>query len=133
MENTGADHNTSLCHMYHMQQLGEVIPTEEQYDDLNATLKRFWDLETMRIIPLTSVMTCDESVVWHKVSSSIQFENGHYVVAVPWQDERPSLPNNRALAEKRLESTERKLEKNTEIAEAYQKVIEEYLEKNYIR
>ena len=61
------------------------------------------------------------------VSSSIQFKNGHYVVAVPWRNERPSLPNNRPLAEKRLESTEQKLEKNPEIAEAYQKVIEEYL------
>ena len=78
-------------------------------------------------------MTSDESVAWHKVSTSIQFENGHYVVAIPWRNERPSLPNNRPLAEKRLESTERKLEKNPEIAEAYQKVIEEYLEKNYIR
>ena len=78
-------------------------------------------------------MTFDESVAWHKVSSSIQFENGHYVVAVPWRHEGSSLPNNRALAEKRLESTERKLENNPEIAEAYQMVIEEYLEKNYIR
>ena len=33
MENTGADHNTSLCHTYHMQQFGEVTPTEEQSDD----------------------------------------------------------------------------------------------------
>ena len=78
-------------------------------------------------------MTSDESVAWHKVSTSIQFENGRYVVAAPWRNERPSLPNNRPLAEKRLESTERKVEKNPEIAEAYQKVIEEYLEKNYIR
>jgi len=30
-----------------MQQFGEVKPTEEQSDDLNATLKRFWDLETI--------------------------------------------------------------------------------------
>ena len=133
MEKTEADHNTSLCHTYHMQQFGELTPTEEQSDDLNATLKRFWDLETMGITPLRSVMTSDKSVAWHKVSTSIQFENGLYVVAVPWRNERPSLPNNRPLAEKRLESTERKLEKNPEIAEAYQKVIEEYLEKNYIR
>jgi len=34
---------------------------------------------------------------------------------------------------KRLESTERKLAKNPELAESYQKEIEEYLEKNYIR
>ena len=86
----------------------------------------------MGITPLRSVMTSDESVAWHKVSTSIQFENGHYVVAVPWRNERPNLPNNRPLAEKRLESTERKLEKNPEIAEAYQKVIEEYRGKNYI-
>ena len=126
-EKTEADHNTSLCHTYHMQQFGEVTSTEEQSDDLNPTLrKRFWDLETMGITPLRSVMTSDESVAWHKVSTSIQFENGHYVVAVPWRNERPNLPNNRPLAEKRLESTERKLEKNPEIAETYQKVIEEY-------
>ena len=34
---------------------------------------------------------------------------------------------------KRLESSELKLAKNPEIAESYQKVVEEYLEKNYIR
>ena len=96
MENTGADHNISFCHTYHMQQFGEVIPTEEQSDDLNATLKRSWDLETMGITPLTP-LTCDELVAWHKVSSSIQFENGHYVVAVPWRDERPSLPNKQGV------------------------------------
>jgi len=66
------------------------------------------------------------------VSNSIKFENDHYVVAVPWRNERLSLPNNRPSAEKRLESTERKLGKNPELAESYQKVIEEYLEKNYI-
>ena len=59
-----SNHNTSLCHTYHLQQLGEVIPTEEQSDDLNATLKRLWDLETMGIILLRSVMTSDESVAW---------------------------------------------------------------------
>ena len=133
MEKTGADHNTSLCHTFRMQQFGEVTPSVEQSDDLNAMLKRFWDLETMGITPPKPAMTSDESVAWHKVSQSIKFENDHYVVAVPWRNERPSLPNNRSLAERRLESTERKLEKNPEIADSYQKVIKEYLEKKYIR
>ena len=66
-------------------------------------------------------------------SKSINFENDHYVVAVPWPNARPSLPNNRPLAETGLESKERKLAKNPELAESYQKVIEEYLEKNYFR
>ena len=78
----------------------------------------------MGITPPRPVMTPDESAAW--------LENDHYVVAVPWRDDRPSLPNNRPLAEKRLESTERNLTKNPEIAESCQKVIEEYLEKKYI-
>ena len=67
----------------------------------------------MGITPPKPVMTTDETAAWHKVSKSIKFENDHYVVAVPWRNERPSLPNNRPLAEKRLESTERKLAKNS--------------------
>ena len=69
VENTGEDHNTSLCHM---KQFGEVTLTQEQSDDLNATLKRFWNLETMGITPLRSVMTPDESFPCHKVSTSIK-------------------------------------------------------------
>ena len=106
---------------------------EKMEADQNTSLKHFWDLETKGITPLRSVMTSDESVAWHKVSTSIQLENGHYIVFVPWPDERPSLPNNRPLAEKRLESTEQKLERHSEIADAYQKVIEEYLEKSAAR
>ena len=83
----------------------------------------------MGITPPRPVMTPDESSAWRKVSKSMKFENDRYVVAVPWRDDRPSLPNNRLLAEKRLESTERKLAKNPEIAESYQKIIKEYLEK----
>ena len=66
MENTGADHSTSLSRTYNIQQFGEVIPSEEQSDDLNATLKSFWDLETTGITPLRSVMTSDELVAWLK-------------------------------------------------------------------
>lgn len=99
MENKREDHNTSLCHTFRTQQFGELTLTVEQSDDLNAVLKRFWDLETMGITPPKPVMTPDESVAWHKVSESIKLENDHYVEAVPWRNERPSLPNNRNLAE----------------------------------
>ena len=105
----------------------------EKQDDLNTTLKRFWDLETMGIMPSRPVMTPDESVAWRKVSESTKFENDHCVLAVPWWDDRPSLQNNRPLAEKRLKSTERKLVKDPAKAEVYQKGIEAYLEKKDIR
>ena len=55
------------------------------------------------------------------------------MLAVPWWDDRPSLQNNRPLAEKRLKSTERKLVKDPAKAEVYRKGIEAYLEKKDIR
>ena len=54
-------------------------------------------------------------------------------VAVPWKEDRPRLISNRPLAERRLEQVERKLAKDEKIATAYQQVIDEYLQKNYIR
>ena len=118
IERTGADYNTSLCHTYHMQQLGDETRRYEQSHYLNATLMNFLDLEAMRISPLRSLMTPDASVAWYKVRKSIKFGNNHYVVDVSWWDERSSLPINGPLAEKRPESTKRKLSEDPKIAGA---------------
>lgn len=56
-----------------------------------------------------------------------------YQVAVPWKEERPCLVSNRPLAKRRLQQVECKLAKDEKIATAYQQVIDEYLQKNYIR
>ena len=64
---------------------------------------------------------------------SMKFDNDHYVIAVSWRDDQPSLQKNRPLAEKRLKSTKRKLVKGPAIAGAYQKkIIEDYLGKKHI-
>ena len=54
-------------------------------------------------------------------------------MAVPWKEDRPRLISNRPQAERRLQQVERKLAKDEKIAAAYQQVIDEYLQKNYIR
>ena len=55
-------HHAHLCQTVRYDQFGGVVTTEEQQDDLNTTLKQFWDLETMGIMPSRPVMTADESV-----------------------------------------------------------------------
>ena len=67
------------------------------------------------------------------MSESVNFNGQHYEVAVPWRDGRPMLAPNSSLAKQRLDSTEQKLLKDPELAAAYQGVINEYLEKGYIR
>ncbi|CAB3981675.1 Hypothetical predicted protein [Paramuricea clavata] len=108
------------------------VPNE--CSDLNSTLKRFWDLESVVITPTReSLMTPEEKLAWGKVSQSMKFDGKHYEVAVPWKENRPNLPTNLPMAKQRLLSTEKKLLKNKEVALAYQQVLNGYLEKQYIR
>ena len=108
------------------------VPNE--YSDLNSTLKRFWDLESVGIISTReSLMTPEEKLAWVKVSKSLEFDGEHYEVAVPWKEDSPDLPSNLPTAKQRLLSTEKKLLKNKEVAVAYLHVLNDYLEKQYIR
>jgi len=79
----------------------------------------------MGITPPRPVMTPDESAAWRKVSESVKLENDHYLVAVPWRDDQPSLPNNRPLAEKGLESTDKEPRNSRVSSEGYRRVLGE--------
>jgi len=115
-----------------------MFPTllEANEADLNTTLKRFWKLETFGITAKSSEnggMTPDERFAWKKVEQSLTYNGERYEVAVPWKNERPSLENNRPIAERRLQLVKNKLMKDTHLAHAYHGVIDYYLHKGYIR
>ena len=63
----------------------------------------------------------------------MQIVDDRYQIGVPWKSERPQLPNNRQMAVSRLTSTEKNLKKNPEVAAEYQKTIDAYVSKGYLR
>ena len=104
----------------------------EPEEELNSTLKRFWDLEIVGIGAQNKEeieLTLHEKIAQKKVEQSLTYNREHYELAVPWKHERPNLSNNRQMAERRLELVEKKLVKDTQLASAYQGVIDEYLKK----
>ena len=130
-------HYTGFHHTFRVQ-IEKREPTftlpEKDTAELNCLLKRFWDLESIGITPSGQQhLTPEDKSAWKKVSNSLKFDGQHYEVAVPWRDDRPQLPNNLPMAKKRLVSTERKLMKDKEVAVAYQLVLNDYLDKKYIR
>ena len=101
--------------------------------ELSSLVKRFWDLESIGITASSvTEMTPAEKMAWKKAQSSMRFNGVRYEIAVPWKDDRPKLPNNILMAEKRHKSVEQKLLRDGELARAYQGIIEDYLEKGYI-
>lgn len=100
----------------------DIVPAAlEPEEDLHFSLKLFLDLETVGIV-LTDQeqigMTSDEEVAWKKVEQSLAYNGARYEVAVPWKNERPNLPNNRQVAERRLQLVEKKLMKDEHLATA---------------
>ncbi|XP_078360400.1 uncharacterized protein LOC144644752 [Oculina patagonica] len=115
------------------------IPTEEvqtnftfflnDMHELNSLVRRYWDIEEPKE---TLVVRPDEKFAKDTVSNSLTFTDGHYVVGMPWKQDRPSLPDNYSMALSRLQCTEKKLKRSPELGEAYKKVLQTYQEKGYI-
>ena len=108
------------------------IRNEKDTDSLNTTLNKFWEVEEFPTSVVHHVKPEDKSCL-DQMETSLQFENGHYEVAIPWKEKNTELPNNYSQAVNRLENTEKRLLKNPEIGESYSNTIKQYVEKDYIR
>jgi hypothetical protein len=104
-------------------------------EEINNSLRQFWEIEKVNQSDKTQVpLSQEDKTVLQRTRASIKMVNRRYQVATPWKDKTtPTMPDSRAMAEKRLQSTESKLLKNPDIGDSYCKVISQYEEKGYIR
>ncbi|XP_052771184.1 uncharacterized protein LOC128210870 [Mya arenaria] len=100
--------------------------------ELNNTLKQFWEVDSSGTTE-NNVLTVNEKKVIEKTEKTVKYENEMYTVGLPWKEVNVSLPDNYDSALKRLENTEKRLKKNPVVFSAYQKTLENYEEKGYIR
>jgi hypothetical protein len=64
---------------------------------------------------------------------SAKLENGHYEIALPWKQSSPDMPNNRLIAERRLELLKKRLEKDESLSTKYSEFVDDLLKKGYAR
>ena len=99
---------------------------EHQSDsDLDASLKRLWDLEIMGIKE-------DESSIYEKFTTSVQHHEGRYEVKLPWKESHPTLPDNLDLSQARLRNLLLRLRKDQCILREYDSVIKNQLSSGII-
>ena len=65
------------------------------------------------------------------MKDSIKIVNGHFQLPLLWRHKNVFLPDNRAMAEKRLESLKRRLSKDESLHKKYAGVMQNYIEKGY--
>ena len=103
-----------------------------QMDEVNDTLRSFWEIEASGTSPSPVLSKLDTSVL-RVTEESLTYADGRYSVAIPWKESAPQLHDNYQMALKRLENTEKRLRKNPEVAEIYKQTIEKYVEKGYVQ
>ena len=93
-------------------------------------LTDFWTTETMGVAVKPCVCKADKLTQTEREEAKLIEEScfkveNQLMIPYPWKKDPNLLSDNRGLAIKRLESTERRLKRNTEQAEAYCKQTEE--------
>jgi len=68
-----------------------------------------------------------KKIVLEKAKHSIIFVNGHYQIAIPWKEDRLSIPDSYKMAYCRLQNLEKRLIKTPNVNADYNQVIEKHL------
>ncbi|XP_065090848.1 uncharacterized protein LOC135711822 [Ochlerotatus camptorhynchus] len=95
-------------------------------DDIEESIQRFWRLEE---VPDSSPLTKEEQECEaHFVATHQRDENGRYQVRLPFKDNVHDLSDCRAVALKRFQMLQRRLQRNPDLKEEYVQFMREYEE-----
>jgi len=101
-------------------------------ESVDLVLRQFWHVDSGGVCSLP-VMTAEDRMVLDRIQNSIEFVNGHYQVAIPWQEVGSSIPNNYKMATEQLQKLERRLRNNPEVAMVYDESIRRHIQKGYVK
>ena len=98
---------------------------------LEQQVRQFWELEGGHLISDEKAMSVNDKKAVECWDESLKLADGHYELAIPFKVRPVVLPNNRSVAERRLNLLKRKLVADRKKYESYQRSIEEMIDKGY--
>ncbi|XP_064638305.1 uncharacterized protein LOC135494321 [Lineus longissimus] len=111
---------------------GDNTLTDEKYQSLENAVKRLWEEEKYGFTCNGEKAISVEDKRGLKIlEDTTKIVDGHYQTGLLWRKEDPVLPNNRAAAEKRLKSLQRKFRQKPEFADKYRQAMDDNISKGY--
>ncbi|GFQ74539.1 integrase catalytic domain-containing protein [Trichonephila clavata] len=99
-------------------------------DSIQDTLKLFFDLEGLGIRDDPVLHERDQAM--EIFNETVEFENGRYIVQLPFRKSYNELPNNYPLAKQRFQNLWRKFGHDSELYQQYREIIRDYTEQGII-
>ena len=109
------------------------IRDQFEMEEINSNLKRFWEVEEALLGKPTPMVQIQDQLAMKKVDGSLHYDQNMYRVSIPWKEDKPMLVDNYSMALKRLQNTEKRLQKSPNNGHAYTDVIKQYVAKGYVR
>ena len=103
----------------------------ELYEQLSRQVERFWQLDNLGLNEDSKGASVKDREVLRLWDETTVRKAGHYVAVIPFREKEPIFPDNRRMAEKRLESLGRRLRKDPQLREKYALEMEKLLAKDY--
>ena len=98
------------------------VSNQVTVEDVNGVLHQFWEIDSSGVENL-SILSVEEKMIVEKVERSIELSDGHYQVAIPWIEDKLSLPDNYKMTFQKLQNLEKYLTKDPRVAIAYCEII----------
>ncbi|XP_055643384.1 uncharacterized protein LOC129779750 [Toxorhynchites rutilus septentrionalis] len=103
-------------------------------EDLHVAMKNFFALEGLGIVKPDNIpLSSEERRTQTLLKTLIKLKNGRYESGLLWRYDDIRLPDSREMALRRFYSMEKRMQKDSVLAETLNCKINEYLQKGYIR
>ncbi len=100
---------------------------------LDSRLERFWKLDSLGIMDDERQLSQDEQAAVETFNKETIYADDRYTVPLPFKENAPKLDNNYSRVLRQLKSMEKRLLKNPELKESYQKAMNEYEARGFAR
>ncbi|XP_058827306.1 uncharacterized protein LOC131687250 [Topomyia yanbarensis] len=109
--------------------------TENNSDThLNRAMKEYFSLESFGIMsPVKQVRSLEDERAMSLLCERTHFDGVRYTTGLLWRHEDVQLPGNKAMALKRFNLLERRMEKDPDLARMMKEKLTDYLAKGYVR
>ena len=103
-------------------------------EETSQQQRKFWEVDSFGVrVDSAPPYTSAEQAAMDVLKKTCHQVDSGYEVGLLWKVDRPPLPNNHSTALKRLQSVERRLQRNPQLMEGYCKAINAHAEKGFAR